>query len=147
MNSYLVYTDGSCWHEDRIGAYAWVIIDGSDESVIGPEARAEVDTTISCMELSGPIAALYNCYLLGGPSVVLLYSDSEFVVKGVHDPTRSRKKHPELWEHMDHAISLHETVVFEHVRGHAGDYWNEAVDKCANKARKEKQDEVRASRT
>lgn len=143
---YLVYTDGSCYHKDRIGSYAWVIID-EDGNMTGPDGEGVEDTTISRMELSGPVAALYECYLLGGASTILLSSDSEYVVKGINDPSRARRCHNDLWDLLEYAVSLHDEVVFEHVKGHAtddtGHPYNVLVDEYAGQLRKDKQDEVR----
>lgn len=147
MGCYLVFTDGSCDYRDRIGAYAYVIVDDEDGAVIGPIGEAEEDTTISRMELMGPIAALNVCYNMDGPGTVLLYSDSEYVVKGAMDWTRARNKHQDLWARLEELIDMHDEVVFEHVRGHAkddtGHPLNEAVDEKAGTTRRVKQNEVR----
>jgi ribonuclease HI len=84
---YIVYTDGSAWTGDRIGAYAWVIVDEDGNEVIG--GASETDTTISRMELMGAIDALESVRSsVAGPCVVLVYSDSEYVVFGITDRTR-----------------------------------------------------------
>lgn len=135
---YLIYTDGSCFTGDRIGAYAWLAVD--DYGVIGPEGESAEDTTISRMELSGPIAALDWCMYKSGPSVCLVYSDSEYVVKGITDRSRARKCNNDLWDRLDEIVGSHALVVFEHVKGHAkddtGHPYNDAVDKKAGELRK-----------
>lgn len=136
-DSYLVYTDGSCWHGDRIGAYAWVAIDGEGNELM--DGGVERDSTITRMELWGPIAALETIYEINGPSVVLVYSDSEIVVKGITDRSRARRVAHDLWEWLDDLVDSHELVVFEHVRGHNGDHYNEMVDVHAGKLRREAQ--------
>ena len=142
MSEYLIFTDGSCFTGDRIGAYAWLIADEDD--VIGPEGTSAEDTTISRMELSGPIAALDVCYQIGGPSVCLVYSDSEYVVKGITDRSRARKCNNDLWDLLDEIVDSHALVVFEHVKGHAkddtGHPYNDAVDKKAGELRKARRD-------
>lgn len=143
--AYLCYTDGSCDYRDRIGAFAWLIADEDD--VIGPVGEWEDDTTISRMELMGPIAALRVCHQISGPSVCLVYSDSEYVVRGITDRNRARLKHNDLWDTLDKLVDSHELVVFEHVKGHAkddrGHPFNDAVDKKAGETRKKRQNEVR----
>lgn len=143
--SYLIYADGSCYHADRIGAYAWLIDDGKD--VIGPVGEWEEDTTISRMELQGPITALSVCHQISGPSVCLVYSDSEYVVKGITDRSRTRRQHHDLWDKLDNVVDQHELVVFEHVKGHAtddrGHPYNDLVDVKAGEIRRRGQDEVR----
>lgn len=149
MGAYLAYTDGSCYHVDRIGSYAWLIVDDEDGVVIGPVGEWEVDTTISRMELMGPIAALSVCYHMDGASTVLIYSDSEYVVKGAMDWTRARHKHKDLWERLEELMDMHDEVHFEHVKGHAkddtGHPFNDAVDKKAGETRKRAQREAQQS--
>lgn len=143
MDSYLIYTDGSCSSKDRIGAYAYLIV-CEDEYVIGPIGEGETDTTISRMELMGPIAALKICYQISGPGVCLVYSDSEYVVKGITDRSRARNKHNDLWDRLDKIVDSHELVVFEHVKGHdtkdRGHPLNHAVDHKAGEVRKRLRD-------
>lgn len=136
-DSYLVYADGSCWHGDRIGAYAWVAIDSDDNEYMS--GGSEHDTTITRCELLGPIKALEFLYEACGPSVVLIYSDSEVVVKGAMDRSRTRNVAHDLWEWLDSLMDFHELVELEHVRGHQGDHYNEMVDDHAGKLRKEAQ--------
>lgn len=134
---FVVYTDGSCFTGDRIGAYAWVAIDEDDNESTGGSWVA--DTTISRMELSGPIEALDYIYRVMGPCVVLVYSDSEYVVKGITDRRRARRKNNDLWDMLDETVDAHELVEFEHVRGHAGNHYNELCDQMAGDLRKEGQ--------
>ena len=143
MDSYLIYTDGSCHCKDRIGAYAYLIV-CEDEYVIGPIGEGEEDTTISRMELMGPIAALSICHQISGPSVCLVYSDSEYVVKGITDRSRARNKNNDLWDKLDKIVDTHELVAFEHVNGHETDErghpFNHAVDRKAGEVRKRLRD-------
>lgn len=137
---YIVYTDGSCWTGDRIGAYAWVIVNEQNKERQGGDW--EVDTTISRMELSGPIVALDMILMMCGPSVILLYSDSQYVTMGATDRSRQRKKNVDLWNKLDWLVDQHELVAFEHVKGHDGDHYNEMCDELAGQLRKEGQHEV-----
>lgn len=102
----------------------------------------EVDTTISRMELSGPIVALDMILMMCGPSVILLYSDSQYVTMGATDRSRQRKKNVDLWNKLDWLVDQHELVAFEHVKGHDGDHYNEMCDELAGQLRKEGQHEV-----
>jgi ribonuclease HI len=139
---YIVYTDGSCWTGDRIGAYAWVIVDEDGNEV--PGGATEHDTTISRMELMGAIDALESVRFVAGPCVVLVYSDSEYVVKGITDRTRQRKLNVDLWDKLDKAVDAHELVAFEHVYGHKGDHYNEMADKYAGQLRREAQSRAKS---
>lgn len=136
-----VYTDGSCYTGDRIGGWAWVAIDpyGSEDHGGG----SDIDTTISRMELCGPIDALEYLYELYGPIEVVLYSDSEYVVKGITDRTRNRNKNADLWVWLDEITDSHVAVTYQHVRGHQGNHYNEVADKLAGEfrlGRKEEED-------
>lgn len=139
-DSYLVYTDGSCWAGDRVGAYAWVAIDSDDNEEL--QGAPEWDTTISRMELMGPIKALEHIYDHCGPSVCLVNSDSEYVVLGAMNPRRKRRANVDLWLWLDELIDKHTLVILEHVRGHAGNYHNEMVDKLAGELRVGAQNEA-----
>jgi ribonuclease HI len=110
-----------------------VILDEDDKEIVG--GQSEVDTTISRMELMAPIDALDAIMFTWGPSVVLVHSDSEYVVKGITDRTRQRKKNVDLWDRLDSVVDDHVEVVFEHVRGHSGDHYNELVDRYAGTLR------------
>lgn len=133
-SGFLVYTDGSCAATDRVGGFAWVVID-SDESTASGQG-SDVDTTISRMELMGPIDSLAWILDEFGPSVVLVQSDSLYVVDGITDRTRMRRKNNDLWDMLDAFVDMHELVEFQHVKGHAGHKYNEMVDGMAGKMRK-----------
>jgi ribonuclease HI len=104
----------------------------------------EVDTTISRMELTGPIHFLEWLFEEEhfGPSLVLINSDSEYVVKGANDRGRTRNMHHDLWNRLDAAVDAHVEVQFDHVKGHANNFYNHRADELAGKARKTKQDEL-----
>jgi ribonuclease HI len=133
--NYLVYTDGSCSVKDRTGGYAWLVVDESGQEQLG--GGHEQDTTISRMELMAAISALTFIMAAGSEeeSVVLIYSDSEYVVKGFMDKTRARLKNVDLWNVLDNLSSWFELVHMEHVKGHAGHADNEAVDRLAGEFR------------
>lgn len=107
---------------------------------MGPQGEGMEDTTISRMELCGPIAALDEILMMAGPSTCLVYCDSQYVVMGITDRSRARNKHNDLWDLLDDLVDEHELVVFEHVKGHAKDSrghpFNDAVDVKAGEVRK-----------
>lgn len=136
-DSYLVYTDGSCWTKDKIGSWAWIAIDsGGHEEIHGDW---EPDTTISRMELRAVLEALETIYDMSGPSIILVNSDSQYVVMGANDRTRNRNKNNDLWDMLDFAIDSHHLVVLEHVKGHDGNHYNEIIDRLAGQLRKKGQ--------
>ena len=128
-----VYTDGSCSHIDRCGGWAWVAFDLYERETYGH--GWELDTTISLMELRAPAVALDAIYDVHGPSVVLVISDSEYVVKGITDRTRKRNKNVASWLHLDEAVDQHLCVEFMHTKGHADDLGNIEADRIAGEMR------------
>lgn len=136
-NAFTVFTDGSCYTGDRIGGYGWAVIDEDDKTYTGGGSRE--DTTISRMELMGAIDALESIYITCGSSIILLYSDSQYVVLGAMDKRRARKANVDLWHRLDSIMGKHRLVEFEHVRGHKGDHFNELVDDIAGNFRKKRQ--------
>lgn len=130
----LVFTDGSAWHKDRTGGWAWLAIDGFDNEV--RRFGSVLDTSIGRMEMTAAIEALNAVREACGPCDVLLYSDSEFVVLGINDKTRTRRKNKDLWKLLDEAVEAHECVVIEHVYGHQDSHYNNVVDELAGRARR-----------
>jgi ribonuclease HI len=132
-----VYTDGSCYTGDRIGAWAYVIpnlgLDGTRLWLSGQAAR---DTTISRMELLGPLEALLFIYDEFGPSYIKVHSDSQYVVLGITNRKRARRKNNDLWDDLDLITDSHVSVKWVHVKGHAGDKYNELCDDHAGKLRR-----------
>lgn len=133
---YLVYSDGSASVKDRTGGYAWKIVYDDGKEFVG--GGSEVDTTINRMELMAAIDALEQIdaheYLVDH-DVVLVISDSEYVVKGFNDKGRARNKNVDLWLRLEAAAACFELVCFEHIKGHVGHPDNEEVDKLAGEFR------------
>lgn len=138
-----VFTDGSAYHGDRTGGWSWVAIDAYDGIWWESEGCREV--TISQMELAAIGNAIhdvqYDLEMNGyDPQKcdLLVYSDSEYAVKGLNDKTRNRNKNLDYWKIAENFIGNWNSVTFEHVKGHAGHEFNELADKLAGAARKEK---------
>lgn len=130
-----LYTDGSCSAKDRIGGWAWLALDIGDIPLSG--YGYEDDTTISRMELKAAINGLAELGRRYGPRDVKVFSDSQYVVKGITDRTRKRNLNQDLWVLLDEVTDAHTSVEYQHVRGHSGHEFNEQVDKLAGNARKE----------
>lgn len=133
-----VFTDGSAYTKDRSGGWGWVAVDAYGNEY---ENSGHVeDTTISQMELCAAAMGLFSVASMCGPSDVLVFSDSQYVVLGMNDKSRARRKNTDWWYELECAVWEHEThgnvVAFEHVKGHAGSTYNERADKLAGKARK-----------
>lgn len=133
-----IFTDGSCWTKDRIGGWGWIAIDIEDNT--HEDRGYKFNTTINAMELTAPAMAMRKLYDRYGPCDLLIYSDSEYVVLGFNDPSRSRKANKKLWKLLDKNANLHHVVEFIHVRGHSDHKFNNIADKLAGEARKIGQD-------
>lgn len=107
----------------------------------------EASTTNNRMELTAAVRAFRA---LKEPCLVNIYTDSEYLKKGITDWIHNWKKlgwrrgspgktrslaNADLWKDLDWAISGHE-VNWHWVRGHAGHPENERADKLATDAMK-----------
>jgi ribonuclease HI len=110
---------------------------GKEKELWGGEAA----TTNNRMELTAVIRALEA---LTRPSRVSLYTDSQYVQKGISEWIHSWKrrgwktadknpvKNEDLWRRLDELAAGHE-VEWHWVRGHSGHPENERADELANR--------------
>ena len=131
----VVYTDGACDPNPGVGGWAAVLRYKDHYKEI---SGGEPQSTNNRMELTAAIRALEA---LKRPSNVLLHTDSEYLQKGVTLwlPAWKRLnwrrktgeiKNIDLWRRLDELIQTHD-VVWQWVRGHAGDPLNERCDELA----------------
>jgi len=133
-----VFTDGAC--RGNPGPGGWGVIlrtKGKEKELWGGEAA----TTNNRMELTAVIRALEA---LTRPSRVSLYTDSQYVQKGISEWIHSWKrrgwktadkkpvKNEDLWRRLDELAAPHE-VKWHWVRGHSGHPENERADELANR--------------
>jgi ribonuclease HI len=127
-----IFTDGACSGNPGRGGWAALLrYNGHEKEISG----GENDTTNNRMEMMAVIEALGA---LKKPSIVKLYTDSQYVQKGVTEWMKGWKakgwpdriKNQDLWKRIDSEISKH-SVEFIWVRGHDGHEENERVDKLA----------------
>ncbi len=133
-----LYTDGACSGNPGPGGWAYIIKDprggGAREA-----SGADPSTTNNRMELLSVIEGLEA---LAGPSRVDLYSDSQYVVKGLSEwmdqwkakgwrrPGRARVKNLELWQKLDELRRIHD-LTCHWIRGHNEHPENERCDELA----------------
>ncbi len=140
MKKLTIYTDGGCRPNPGPGGWGAIILrpGQAPEEISGAEEQA----TNNRMELRAAIEALNK---LAEPAEIDLYTDSEYLRKGVEEWMASWKrrgwrtasgsavKNEELWRELDEAIARHR-IRWHWVKGHAGDRWNERVDQLASEA-------------
>lgn len=139
MSGLEIYTDGACRGNPGPGGWGVLIREGGEERAL---SGGEADTTNNRMELMAAIMALQA---LPAGSGGTLYTDSEYVMKGLNEwlpswkargwRTAAKKpvKNQDLWQALDEANARHR-IRWQWVRGHAGNDGNERVDRLANAA-------------
>ncbi len=137
-----LFTDGACSGNPGPGGWAFILRHPASASEI-EDNGGERQTTNNRMELTAAIRGLER---LTRPSVVDLYSDSQYVLNGLREwmaswkrrgwKTAAKKpvKNEDLWRRLDELIAGHE-IRFHWVEGHAGHPENERCDAMAVAAR------------
>tara|TARA_B100001057_G_scaffold487707_1_gene570845 strand:- start:1228 stop:1653 length:426 start_codon:yes stop_codon:yes gene_type:complete len=132
-----IYTDGACSGNPGKGGWAALILDGNanQSSISG----SENNTTNNRMELTAPIMALDKIKI---KSDVVIYTDSKYVKNGITEWIKKWKlnnwvssskkpvKNKDLWVKLDNSCQKHK-VTWRWVKAHAGNKFNELVDKLA----------------
>lgn len=134
-----IYTDGACRGNPGPGGWGVLLRARGAEKELHGADRA---TTNNRMELTAVIRALEA---LKRPSEVRLYTDSQYVQKGISQwigdwkrrgwRTAAKKpvKNEDLWRRLDELAARHR-VEWRWVKGHAGHDGNERADALANRA-------------
>jgi len=133
-----IYADGACKGNPGPGGWGVLLrVGGRETEMCGGEAQ----TTNNRMELTAVIEALRS---LKGRSQVEVYTDSQYVQKGISEWIHSWKrrgwltsdrkpvKNDDLWKLLDKVAGEH-AVKWHWVKGHAGHPENERADALANK--------------
>jgi ribonuclease HI len=140
MNLYTAYTDGSCKPNPGTGGYGVVFV--KDDKAIHKISGALENTTNNKMELAGVIAALD---FIPEGSGIAIFTDSSYVVNTMTKGWKRNKNIP-FWDQIDNLIREKSLkVVWEWVRGHDNDMFNERADVLAQTAAfklKEKNEDV-----
>ena len=138
-NTWNIYTDGSCIGNPGPGGYGiYDVYDGQGFKV----QASEPATTCNRMELMAAIIALE---MLHQPSNVQLFTDSQYVQRGItvwiegwkRNGWRTSKRKPvknaDLWTRLDAAAQRH-SVAWIWVRAHDGNPGNERAHELAESA-------------
>lgn len=137
MQTIEIYTDGACKGNPGPGGWGVVLIFGEHEKTL---CGGESHTTNNRMELMAAIKALQA---LKEPSQVDLYTDSQYVRKGITEwlanwkkrgwRTAAKKpvKNEDLWRLLDQEVAQHK-LAWHWVKGHSGHPGNERADQLAN---------------
>lgn len=137
MNRVKIYADGACKGNPGTGGWGAVLIVNSCEKEI---YGGELNTTNNRMELKAVIEALS---ILKQPCIVTVYTDSQYVQKGISEwiycwkmrgwktATKESVKNIDLWQALDIAQSQHK-IAWHWIKGHAGYTGNERADQLAN---------------
>ncbi|NDF97983.1 MAG: ribonuclease HI [Chitinophagia bacterium] len=133
----VIYTDGSAKGNPGPGGYGAILMSGEHQLELSQGYRL---TTNNRMELMAVIAALQA--LKKDNLQVLIYSDSQYVVKAVKEGWlkkwmatnfRGGKKNADLWRTF-HALSQQHDLRFHWVKGHADNEYNNRCDELATQA-------------
>lgn len=137
-----LFTDGACSGNPGPGGWGFLLRHPKTGKSI-ERSGGDKMTTNNRMELAAVIEGLT---VLTRPSVVELYSDSQYVLNGLKQwmagwkkkgwKTASKQpvKNVDLWKQLDQLKNGHD-IRFNWVRGHAGHPENERVDDLAVEAR------------
>ena len=133
-----IYADGACKGNPGPGGWGAIVrAAGVERELCGGERQ----TTNNRMELTAVIRALES---LEAPSAVEVYTDSQYVQKGISEwlqdwkrrewRTADKKpvKNVDLWQRLERVAAAHR-VSWHWIKGHAGHPENERADALANR--------------
>lgn len=132
----LIWTDGSCYPNPGPGGWGWHRCDGKQNY------GGERNTTNNRMEMTAILESLIE---LPSGTDVLIYSDSQYCIKGLTEWRKGWKRkdwmkkgepmvNRDIWLDLDKHIDRLR-VNFEWVRGHNGNAGNEHADYLAGLGR------------
>ena len=133
----VIYTDGSCDPNPGPGGWAAMIIEPEKNKIL---KGSEEYSTNNRMEL---IAALQAIRSVERDKQIILYTDSQYLKKGVEEWMDNWKKrnwkrksgklaNVDLWKEISGEIEKRH-ITWRWVRGHAGNPFNERVNRIAQK--------------
>lgn len=135
-----IYTDGSCLGNPGPGGWAYVVYAG--DKIIKEGGGHESQTTNQRMELAAALGALEYLEKNNHTAEITLYTDSQYVIKGLTQWLKGWKKNgwitssktpvvnQDLWKPLD-LLNSKLKINWQHVRGHQGNEGNERADALA----------------
>jgi ribonuclease HI len=135
-----LYTDGGCRPNPGPGGWAVVAVRAGQEP--HELSGGEPEATNNRMEIT---AAVEGLRALESPHRVQLYTDSEYLRKGVTEwlprwrangwrtASKRKVKNQDLWQSLERGLVRHR-VTWHWVKGHSGNRWNERADELASGA-------------
>jgi ribonuclease HI len=142
-----LFTDGACSGNPGPGGWGCILRFKDVEKEL---CGGEPGTTNNRMEMKAVISGFEA---LKRPCIVEVYTDSQYVQKGISEwiwgwkkkgwKTADNKpvKNADLWQQLDALVKIHK-VTWHWVKGHAGHVENERADELARKGLKEARDGV-----
>ena len=121
-----IYTDGYCLGNPGPGGWGAVIVE--KDNIIEISGK-EIDTTNNRMEISAVIRGLEHTKEF---QKIKIFSDSQYVINTMIKNWK-RKANIDLWQKLDELVNKRE-VLWEWVRGHEGNFYNEKAHNLAYKA-------------
>ncbi len=127
LNKLVMYTDGACRTTDKTGGWCYILV--KNDKQIALDFGPVDDTTNNRMEAQACIEGLNFCAENGIKEVTII-TDSQYVI-GTASQGWKRNTNQDILGQLDEAIGNMDEVVWKHVKGHAGDKWNEKCDAFA----------------
>lgn len=118
MKTIMIYTDGSCQTQTRIGGWAVVLRCGEHCKILTGNAS---DTTVNAMELTAVVNGLKALKTVN--QTVTIYTDSKYVSRGINEwlpdwiargwQTASKKSvaNRDLWQELHSLLQIHTVAV------------------------------------
>ena len=140
MKKVTIYTDGACSGNPGPGGWGAILMYGDNKKEL---SGGEISTTNNRMELISVISALEA---LKEPCEVKLYTDSQYVANAVNlgwleswqikgwKRKGGELKNIDLWMKLVSLLEKHK-VIFEWVKGHSDNEYNNRCDELAVEAR------------
>lgn len=147
MDKLIIYTDGSCLGNGRTencGGYAFIILNENEE-IISKFSKQELNTTNNRMEMKAVITGITEAinYLNSNDFIIEVYTDSAYIHNcrtqrwykswknnGWKNSKKEPVKNKDLWEILSFFFE-DKRFIFNKVKGHAGNKFNELVDTMA----------------